>query len=134
MPRKKRISPTSGHRYRVKAMRVHGFGMPPRVIETTIHELALLQEGQRQEKYAPYHDAWLKAREKLQELHVPSGQWGLYRSFVMELINKVSKRGLLTVEQLIEMTVKKSGLDPAIMRELADHLGFEVEKETTSPA
>jgi hypothetical protein len=134
MPKKKRIGPTTGHRYRVKAMRVHGFGMPPRVLETTIHELALLQEGQRQEGFAPYHDAWLKAKEKLQALNVPSGLWGLYRSFVMELINKVSRRGLLSLEQLIEITVKKTGLDADVMRELADHLGFEVEKESTSPA
>lgn len=115
---RRRSSITTPLRYMIKAIRAHG-GEPPKELLNT---LALAQYAAWEVGLKDYKRAWEIAEGVLQAMKVPKAMYGLYRSFVMEYVNKVKKRGILTDEELITIWERKGGIDRKVMEEIIKKL------------
>jgi hypothetical protein len=130
MARKRREGITSYPRYRGKMYSV-AYGIFNGNAELAL-EYANALASARASGFGVYKEAYRVAIPVLQRNEVPSALWGLYRSFIMELINKVQGRRLATVDEIIDKWVDL-GLDGGILREVANAVVTIETKETPTP-
>jgi hypothetical protein len=84
--------------------------------------------------YSTFKDAWNITKAILQSEKIPSMRYGIYRSFVFELINKVVRRGSEELEDVIRKYVEEGGADENVLRAIAERVMPQFKPETTSPA
>lgn len=116
MTRKRQEGITTYPRYKLKMYRVFKVDGVP---EDLAKEVATALTQARAVGYGVFKTAWQEAKAILMRLGVPSALWGLYKAFTNELINKAQRRKIMTVEEVIDKWVKY-GLDPAVLREVAN--------------
>jgi len=68
-----------------------------------------------------YRVAYKEIKPLLMKLEVPSALHGLYKAFINELISKVQRRRIATIDEIVDKW-SKMGLDPAVLREVAGAL------------
>ena len=132
MGRKKQEGVTTRARYLSKMYRI-GLAIAGGNEEyAKLYAESLLQS--RTAGYSTFKDAWNIAKAVLTTEKIPSMRYGIYRSFVFELINKVIRRGTEDLEKLIEKYVEEGGADENILRAIAERIMPQFKPETTAPA
>ena len=130
MPRKRQEGITTLPRYKGKMYAV-AFGIFAGN-EELAKEYAEALSHARSQGFGVYRVAWQETKPILMKHEVPSALWGLYKAFVNELINKVQRRKIATVEEIIDKWVG-NGLDEAVLRDVAEAV-VQVFEKAPSPA
>jgi hypothetical protein len=129
--RKRQEGITTLPRYKLKAYAV-GFGIGAQN-ERLANEYAESLAQARSAGYGIYKNAYQEIKPVLARDNVPSALWGLYKAFANELINKVQRRGLATIDEIVQKWVAM-GLDENVLRDVVNALVEIVEKEVPTPA
>jgi len=130
MPRKQE-GITTRIRYKAKAFAI-GMGITGGN-ERLAEEYADVLAEARAQGIGPYRMAYKEVKPILLKLGVPSALHGLYKAFVNELISKVQRRRIATADEIIDKWTKL-GLDPAVLREVAESTVQIFVEETPSTA
>lgn len=130
MARKRQEGITTYPRYKLKMYRVFKIDGVPEALAT---EVATALTHARALGYGVFKTAWFEAKAILMRLGVPSAMWGLYKAFTNELINKVQRKKEATVEDIIAKW-ERNGLDPTVLREVANAVVQVVTVEVTKSA
>mgnify|MGYP003883727311 CR=1 FL=1 len=118
MGRKRRLGLTSLARFRLKAFRVAAAGVP----EELAMDYAMALGDAWQQGFSPYHNMHKLVQEQFfQPRGIPAALRGLYLAFCNEYLARVVRRGIETVDYLIEKWTRL-GLDRDVLRELVDFL------------
>jgi len=131
MTRKRQEGITTNPRYKLKAYAV-GFGIGAgnqKYAEDYAESLA----SARASGVGVYKSAYQDIKPVLAREGVPSALWGLYKAFANELISKVQRRGIATVDEIVGKWVKL-GLDETVLRAVVESVVEIVEKEVPVPA
>ena len=134
MARKRRVGITSAVRFRLKAFRVAAAGVP----EDLAMAYATALGDAWQQGFGDYINMHKHVQEQFfQPRRIPAALRGLYLAFCNEFLARVVRRGIETVDYLIEKWTKL-GLDPDVLRDLVDFLSQyrteTAEGETPAPA
>ena len=131
MARKRQEGVTTLPRYKGKMYAV-GYGIFAGN-EELAREYAEALSHARSQGFGIYRVAYQEIKPILMRNGVPSTLWGLYKAFVNELINKVQRKKIATVEDIIDKWVK-GGLDEGVLRDCAEAVVQIVEAEASTPA
>jgi len=132
MGRKKQEGITTYPRYLAKMYRV-GLAIAGGNEEIAkLYAEALAQS--RTSGYSTFKDAWNIAKAVLTAEKIPSMRWGVYRSFVFQLINRVIRRGIEELDDVIRRYVEEGNADENVLRAIADRVMPQFKPETTAPA
>jgi hypothetical protein len=117
MGRKKQEGVTTYPRFRMKAYSV-GMGISHGNPELSMDYANAMTQA-RASGYGIYKNAYAEIKPVLMRNEVPSALWGLYKAFVNEIIAKVQRRKISSIDEVVEKWTKQ-GLDSAILRECAE--------------
>jgi hypothetical protein len=132
MGRKKQEGVTTRARYLAKMYRI-GLAISGGNEEyAKLYAESLLQS--RTAGYSPFKDAWNIAKAVLVSQGVSSMRYGVYRSFVFQLINRVIRRGTEDLDDVIRRYVEEGGADENILRAIAERIMPQFKPEVTTPA
>lgn len=129
--RKRQEGITTNPRYKLKAYAV-GFGIGAGNSEFA-REYAEALTSARASGVGIYKNAYQEIKPVLSRENVPSALWGLYKAFANELISKVQRRGIATIDE-VEAKWVKLGMDESVLRAIVEVLVEVVEKEASTPA
>jgi hypothetical protein len=124
MPRKRKYTATSALRHQLKMERVL-LGRPS---EETALAAARAINAEWSQAYGNYREVYRKLKEYLGKAHpdVPSGLYGLYRSFLFKALANVPKGA--SPDAIIDEFAKKCRLDVAVMRDVLEQFGMHIER------
>jgi len=132
MGRKKQEGVTTRARYLAKMYRI-GLAIAGGNEEyAKLYAESLLQS--RTAGYSPFKDAWNIAKAVLTAEKIPSMRWGIYRSFVFQLVNRVIRQGKEDLEKVIERYVEEGDADENVLRAIAERIMPQFKPEVTAPA
>ena len=130
MPRKQE-SVTTPIRYKIKMYKV-ALGLTGGN-ERLAEDYADALSHARNQGIGVYRTAFKEIKPLLMKLDVPSALHGLYKAFVNEIIHKVQRRRIATVDEIVDKWTKL-GLDPAVLREVAGSVVEIITEETPTTA
>jgi len=131
MGRKRQEGITTNPRYKLKAFAV-GMGIGANNVDMA-KEYAEALTTARASGVGVYRNAYQEIKPVLARESVPSALWGLYKAFANELIAKVQRRGIATVDEIVSKW-EKLGLDSNVLRAVVESIVEIVEKEVPVPA
>lgn len=131
MGRKRQEGITTNPRFKLKAYAV-GFGIGAGNKEYA-EEYAEALTMARSAGVGVYRNAYQEIKPVLARENVPSALWGLYKAFANELIAKVQRRGIATIDEIVDKWIKM-GLDDGVLRAVVGTLVEVIEKEVPVPA
>ena len=132
MGRKRQEGVTTPVRYKLKAYAV-GYGIGAGNVEYA-KEYAEALTTARASGYGIFKQAYEEIKPVLMRMGVPSALWGLYKAFINEIINKVQRRKIATVDDIVDKWTKL-GLDPTVLRECVNAVGEVITvAETPTPS
>jgi len=131
MGRKRQEGVTTPIRYKLKAYAV-GYGIGAGNVEYA-KEYAEALTTARASGYGIFKQAYEEIKPVLMRMGVPSALWGLYKAFINEIINKVQRRKIATVEDIIAKWVNL-GLDEGVLRECVNAVGEVITLEAPTPS
>ncbi len=117
MGRKKQEGVTTYPRFRMKAYSV-GMGISHGNTELAMDYANAITQA-RASGYGIYKNAYAEIKPVLMRNEVSSALWGLYKAFVNEIISKVQRRKIATIDEIVDKWAKQ-GLDSGILRECAE--------------
>lgn len=131
MGRKKQEGITTYPRYKLKAYAVaYGIGAGNAKFAEEYAE-ALSQA--RSAGIGVFRNAYAEIKPVLMREGVPSALWGLYKAFINEILAKVQRRKIATVDDIIEKW-SGLGLDAGVLRTCVEAVGEVVTVEAPVPA
>jgi hypothetical protein len=131
VPRKRQEGITTNPRYKLKAYAVaYGIGAGN---TDFAKEYAEALTSARASGIGIYKNAYQEIKPVLSRENVPSALWGLYKAFANELISKVQRRGIATIDD-IKAKWEKLGLDSNVLQAVIEVLVEVIEKEAPVPA
>ena len=131
MARKRQEGVTTNIRYKLKAYAV-GYGIGAGNPELA-KEYAEVLTTARASGYGVFKTAYQEIKPVLMREGVPSALWGLYKAFINEIINKVQRRKIATVDEIVNKWVNL-GLDEGVLRACIDAVGEVISVEAPTPS
>jgi hypothetical protein len=131
MGRKKQEGVTTYPRFRGKAYSV-GMGIFHGNPELSMDYANAMTQA-RASGYGIYKNAFAEIKPVLMRNEVPSALWGLYKAFVNELIAKVQRRKIASIEDVISKW-ERQGLSGDILRQCSDAVVEIVAEQPPTPA
>jgi len=129
--RKRQEGITTNPRYKLKAYAV-GMGIGANNTRYA-EEYAEALTSARSAGVGVFRNAYQEIKPVLARLEVPSALWGLFKAFANELIAKVQRRGIATIDDIVAKW-SNMGLDETALREVVNALVEIVEKAAPVPA
>ncbi|MEM0027820.1 MAG: hypothetical protein QXD38_07855 [Ignisphaera sp.] len=131
MPRKRKEGISSLPRYLGKMYRLFNAVIGD---STLALFAALAVTAAREEGYGPYRAVHQRLDGFLTAIGVPQAFKGLYIAAANEFVNKVIKRRIMTVDEWVKKwSSPKYGLDPNVLRRMADFIRGLPEAAKSSP-
>ncbi|MBS7613620.1 hypothetical protein KEJ48_05190 [Candidatus Bathyarchaeota archaeon] len=131
MGRKRQEGITTNPRYKLKAYAVaYGIGAGNSDYAKEYAE-ALAQA--RSAGVGVFRNAYAEIKPVLNREGVPSALWGLYKAFINEIIAKVQRRKIATVDEVIDKWTTL-GLDAGVLRLCVETIGEIIVTEAPVPA
>jgi len=131
MGRKRQEGITTNPRYRLKAYAV-GFGIGAGN-EEMAKEYADALTSARASGVGVFRNAYAEIKPVLMRSNVPSALWGLYKAFINEILAKVQRRKISTIDEVVDKWVKL-GLDSGVLRDCVSAVGEVMVTEAPVPA
>lgn len=130
MARKRQEGVTTYPRYKGKVFKVAmGLFGDPEIAKDYAESLALA----RASGIGIYRAAYQEIKPVLIERGVPSAHWGLYKAFINEVVNKVIRKKIAGLDDIVDKWTKFD-LDPDVLRACAERVITTVPPETPKPA
>jgi len=129
--RKRQEGITTNPRYKMKAYAV-GVGISSGNEEMAKEYAEALTQA-RASGVGVFRNAYMEIKPVLMRSEVPSALWGLYKAFINEIIAKVQRRKIASVDEVVEKWVKL-GLDDGVLRECINAVGEVMVGEVPTPA
>ncbi len=117
MSRKKQEGITTYPRFKGKAYSV-GIGIFHGNTELAMDYANAMTQA-RASGYGIYKNAFAEIKPVLMRNEVSSALWGLYKAFINEIISKVQRRKIATIDEIVDKWAKH-GLDSGVLRECAE--------------
>jgi len=131
MGRKRQEGITTNPRYRLKAYAV-GFGIGAGNHEMA-KEYADALTSARASGVGAFRNAYAEIKPVLMRANVPSALWGLYKAFINEILAKVQRRKIATMDEVVDKWTKL-GLDGGVLRDCVSAVGEVMVTEAPVPA
>jgi hypothetical protein len=131
LARKRQEGITTNPRFKMKMYAV-GFGIGAGNHEYAKEYAESLTQA-RASGVGIYRNAYQEIKPVLARERVPSALWGLYKAFANELISKVQRRGIATIDQIVDKWTVL-GLDSGVLRAVVNVLVEVVTPEAPVPA
>lgn len=129
MARKRQEGVTTYPRYKGKVFKVAmGLFGDPEMARAYAESLTIA----RASGIGIYRAAFQEIKTVLSE-KVPSAQWGLYKAFINEVVNKVIRKKVAEVDDVVDKWTK-FGLDSEVLRACAEKVLVTIPPETPKPA
>jgi len=131
MGRKRQEGITTNPRYKLKAYAV---GMGIGAGNTKMAEdYAEALTSARASGVGVFRNAYAEIKPVLMRSGVPSALWGLYKAFINEIIAKVQRRKIASVDEVVSKW-EKLGLDGGVLRDCVATIGEVISGEVPVPA
>jgi hypothetical protein len=131
MGRKRQEGITTNPRYKLKAYAV-GMGIGHGNPELSKEYADALTQA-RAAGVGLYKNAYQEIKPVLMRANVPSALYGLYKAFINEILAKVQRRKIASVDEIVDKWVKL-GLDAGVLRDCVGAVGEVLVTEAPVPA
>jgi hypothetical protein len=131
MGRKRQEGITTNPRYELKAFAV-GMGIGAGNTRLAENYASSLTQA-RSAGVGVFKNAYQEIKPVLMRAEVPSALWGLYKAFINEIIAKVQRRKIASIDEIVEKWTKL-GLDEGNLRACIESVGEIVSTESPVPA